>query len=103
MSTELGDPRVCGAAPVLPVGDEGGAAVPGGAVGASQWQIMWERVGEQLAAVRALWRDFTGESAYDHYVERHRREHPDHEPMTARQFWRARADFDEENVSTGCC
>ena len=54
-------------------------------------------------AIRALWRDFTGESAYDRYVERHRRQHPDHEPVSSREFWRARARFDEENVSTGCC
>ena len=56
-----------------------------------------------LARARRLWRDFTGESAYDRYVERHRREHPDHEPMSERQWWRARADFDDCNVSTGCC
>ena len=53
---------------------------------------------EKLAYMRRLWRDFTGESAYDKYVERHRLEHPDHEPMSARAF-----DFDEENVSSGCC
>ncbi len=56
-----------------------------------------------LRQARALWRDFTGESAYAQYVERHLREHPDHEPMSEREFWRARADFDEDNVSTGCC
>ncbi len=56
-----------------------------------------------LAGARRLWRDFTGESAYDRYVERHRREHPDHEPLSERQWWRARAEFDERNVSTGCC
>ena len=58
---------------------------------------------EKLAYMRRLWRNFTGESAYDKYVERHRLEHPEHEPMSARAFWRARADFDEENVSSGCC
>lgn len=58
---------------------------------------------EKLAHLRSLWRDFTGESAYDKYVERHRLEHPDHEPMSERAFWRARADFDEESVSSGCC
>ena len=41
-------------------------------------------VRERLAAFRALWRDFTGESAYEKYVERHRREHPGHAPMTER-------------------
>ena len=56
-----------------------------------------------LTGARRLWRDFTGESAYDRYVERHRREHPDHEPLSERQWWRARAEFDERNVSTGCC
>ncbi|MBE6474633.1 MAG: YbdD/YjiX family protein [Actinomyces succiniciruminis] len=61
------------------------------------------RIRAGLARARGLWRDFTGESAYDRYVERHRREHPDHAPMTARQWWRARADFDESNVSAGCC
>ncbi|MDO4887840.1 MAG: YbdD/YjiX family protein [Actinomycetaceae bacterium] len=61
------------------------------------------RLREVFAHVRRLWREFTGESAYERYVERHRREHPDHEPMTERQFWRLRADFDEANVSTGCC
>ncbi len=63
----------------------------------------WARARSVLANGRVLWRDFTGESAYERYVERHRREHPDHEPMTERQFWRARADFDESNVSSGCC
>lgn len=56
-----------------------------------------------LARARRLWRDFTGESAYDRYVERHRREHPDHEPMSERQWWRARAEHDERTISTGCC
>ena len=55
------------------------------------------------ARARSLWRDFTGESAYDKYVARHAREHPDHPPLAERDFWRQRAAFDEENVSTGCC
>ena len=61
------------------------------------------RLRAALIRVRDLWRDFTGESAYDRYVERHRRAHPDHEPLSERQWWRARADVDERNVSTGCC
>ena len=69
------------------------------------WASMeWEAaMRERLREWRHLWRDFTGESAYDRYVERHLRDHPDHEPMSSRQFWRQRADFDESNVSTGCC
>nr|WP_136314505.1 YbdD/YjiX family protein [Actinomyces procaprae] len=61
------------------------------------------RICAGLARARGLWRDFTGESAYERYVERHRREHPDHAPMSARQWWRARADFEGRNVSAGCC
>jgi uncharacterized short protein YbdD (DUF466 family) len=61
------------------------------------------RARESWAQARALWRDFTGESAYDRYAERHAREHPGHPPMSEREFWRARARFDEDNVSTGCC
>ena len=61
------------------------------------------RVRAAMRSARALWREFTGESAYDRYLLRHRLEHPGHEPMSERQFWRARTDFDEENVSSGCC
>ena len=63
--------------------------------------LSWLRRG--FAAFRSFWRDLTGESAYEKYVARHRREHPDHEPLNERQWWRARAEFDERNVSTGCC
>lgn len=58
---------------------------------------------EGLARFREFWRDLTGENAYDRYVERHRRQHPDHEPMSEREFWRARDDFHETHQSTGCC
>lgn len=57
----------------------------------------------KLADIRSLWRDLTGESAYEKYVARHRREHPDCEPMSAREFWRARSRTAEESVTTGCC
>ncbi|MBO3724135.1 YbdD/YjiX family protein [Actinomyces bowdenii] len=56
-----------------------------------------------LHRARALWRDMTGESAYERYLARHAREHPDHEPMSAREFWRARDRLAETSVSTGCC
>lgn len=61
------------------------------------------RIRGRLAQARSLWRDFTGESAYDRYVERHRREHPDHPPMSEREWWRAKADDDESNVQARCC
>ena len=61
------------------------------------------RVRAGLRHARDLWRDFTGESAYDRYVERHLREHPGHEPMSARQWWRAKSELDEGNVQARCC
>ncbi|MBT1165356.1 YbdD/YjiX family protein [Bifidobacterium simiarum] len=62
-----------------------------------------EEIGEAWGRFREFWRDLTGENAYDRYVERHRRQHPDHEPMSEREFWRARDDFHETHQSTGCC
>lgn len=77
------------------------------------------QVREALARARSLWRDMTGESAYDRYLERYAREHascpnrPDgahgsghgsgHGPMSEREFWRARAKQAETEISTGCC
>ena len=74
-----------------------------GALSGAGLSAGFARLRAGLARARCLWRDFTGESAYDRYVERHRRNHPDHEPMSERQWWRARAEHDERSVSTGCC
>ena len=81
------------------------------------------RAREALARARILWRDMTGESAYDRYLARYAREHadcpnrpggahgpghgsaqePGHGPMSERDFWRARARRAETEISTGCC
>ena len=81
------------------------------------------RAREALARARILWRDMTGESAYDRYLARYAREHadcpnrpggahgpghgsaqePGHGPMSEREFWRARARQAETEISTGCC
>ena len=77
------------------------------------------RAREALARARILWRDMTGESAYDRYLARYAREHVDcpnspdgahgsghesgHGPMSEREFWRARARRAETEISTGCC
>ena len=81
------------------------------------------RVRQALTRARTLWRDMTGESAYDRYLERYAREHtdcpnrpagahgpehgsaqePGHGPMSEREFWRARARLREDNPPTGCC
>lgn len=59
--------------------------------------------GTWLAGLRWWVGEFSGSSAYDKYVARHHQEHPGHPPMTAREFWRLRADEAEHNVQTRCC
>jgi uncharacterized short protein YbdD (DUF466 family) len=56
-----------------------------------------------LTAVRWYLRELTGEAQYDHYVERHRRLHPDLPRMTRREFERCRTDRREENPTASCC
>jgi uncharacterized short protein YbdD (DUF466 family) len=56
-----------------------------------------------LRAVRWYLRELTGESAYDHYLERFRREHPDDRPPTRRQFERWRADGMQVPPGSRCC
>ena len=81
------------------------------------------RVRQVLSRARTLWRDMTGESAYDRYLERYAREHtdcpnrpggthgpghgsaqePGHGPMSEREFWRARAKQAETGINASCC
>ena len=77
------------------------------------------RVRQALTRARTLWRDMTGESAYDRYLERYAREHADcpngpdsahgsgresgHGPMSEREFWRARARQAETEINASCC
>lgn len=56
-----------------------------------------------LETVRWWFREFSGETAYEKYVARHRLEHSEHEPMCARDFWRQRDTDAEHNVQAGCC
>ena len=44
-----------------------------------------------------------GDSAYATYVAHQRRNHPDQEPMTERQFWRDRMDAQDRNPGARCC
>ncbi|USR79829.1 YbdD/YjiX family protein [Arcanobacterium pinnipediorum] len=62
-----------------------------------------DKVAKCYQHFRYLWREMTGEGAYDAYLARHSRDHPDHEPMSERDFWRARADEAENNVQARCC
>ncbi|OMG42190.1 hypothetical protein BKH03_04165 [Actinomyces naeslundii] len=81
------------------------------------------RVRQALTRARTLWRDMTGESAYDRYLERYAHEHadcpnrpggargpghgsaqePGHGPMSEREFWRARARQAETEINASCC
>ena len=77
------------------------------------------RVRQVLTRARTLWRDMTGEAAYDRYLERYAREHagcpsrpdgahgsghePGHGPMSEREFWRARAKQAETEINASCC
>ena len=77
------------------------------------------RVRRALTRARTLWRDMTGESAYDRYLARYAREHadcpngpdsahgsaqePGHGPMSEREFWRARARQAETEINASCC
>ena len=44
-----------------------------------------------------------GDTAYATYVAHHRRQHPDEEPLTERQFWRQRMDDQDRNPGARCC
>ena len=85
------------------------------------------RFRQVLTRARTLWRDMTGESAYDRYLERYAREHAQcphghggahspghgsehgsehsasHGPMSEREFWRARAKQAETEINASCC
>ena len=75
------------------------------------------RFHQVLTRARTLWRDMTGESAYDRYLERYAREHAQcphgsghgsehgsgHGPMSEREFWRARAKQAETEINASCC
>ena len=81
------------------------------------------RVRQVLTRARTLWRDMTGGSAYDRYLERYAREHAQcphghggahgsghgsehgsgHGPMSEREFWRARAKQAETEINASCC
>ena len=77
------------------------------------------RVRQVLSRARTLWRDMTGESAYDRYLERYAREHAqrphghggahgpghgsEHGPMSERELWRARAKQAETEINASCC
>jgi uncharacterized short protein YbdD (DUF466 family) len=60
-------------------------------------------VKQAFAGVRWYLREVSGESAYDHYVDHMRREHPDQPVMSRRDFERRRQDARDENPRARCC
>ena len=56
-----------------------------------------------FSGVRWYLREFSGESAYDRYVEHRRREHPDEPVMSRRDFERRRQDAREARPQARCC
>ena len=57
-------------------------------------------------ALRFMWwyiREVSGESAYDHYVEHVRRDHPGEPVMSRRDFERRRQDAREHTTQARCC
>lgn len=56
-----------------------------------------------VRAARWYVRELLGETKYERYLERMRREHPEATPLSARAFWRERADAAEAAPSARCC
>ena len=60
-------------------------------------------VRQMMAGVRWYLREMSGESAYDHYVQHMRRDHPDQPVMSRRDYERRRQDERNENPRARCC
>lgn len=67
-------------------------------------------VARALGGLAGAWRNgvwflrgVLGEDAYQHYLEHHARTHPQAEPMSERQFWKDRMDWQDRNPQGRCC
>jgi uncharacterized short protein YbdD (DUF466 family) len=60
-------------------------------------------VKQAFAGVRWYFREISGESAYDRYVEHMRCDHPTQMVMSRRDFERWRQDHREKNPRARCC
>jgi uncharacterized short protein YbdD (DUF466 family) len=57
-------------------------------------------------SVRSAWhvaRGVVGETAYERYLEHHRRHHPDVAPLAEREFWRRHVDRGDHSPGARCC
>jgi uncharacterized short protein YbdD (DUF466 family) len=61
------------------------------------------RVRRLLGLVHWYLRELTGEAEYDHYLDRHRRTHPEAVAMSRREFERQRIDRRGDHPGERCC
>ncbi|QIZ36489.1 YbdD/YjiX family protein [Saccharopolyspora sp. ASAGF58] len=57
-------------------------------------------------SARTAWqivRGVVGENAYERYLDHHRRNHSDEEPLTERAFWRRHVDRQDATPGSRCC
>ena len=59
--------------------------------------------GRVVRGIRWYFGTLMGDRAYATYVAHLRREHPDQEPPTEREFWRQRMDDQDRNPGARCC
>ena len=68
---------------------------------------MVRRIWSALLKAKAgfVWyvREFSGEAKYDHYLEHFASEHPGETPLTEREYWRMREEYDRKHPNTSCC
>jgi uncharacterized short protein YbdD (DUF466 family) len=57
-------------------------------------------------SVRSAWqiaRGVVGETAYERYLDHHRKHHPDQRPLDEREFWRRHVDRGDTHPGSRCC
>lgn len=60
-------------------------------------------VRERLRTAWRLFREFSGERAYEIYVEHQRERHPGEPVLSEREFWRRHADGRDAEPRVVCC
>ena len=60
-------------------------------------------LGVRMRTAWRLFREFSGERAYEIYVEHHERDHPGEPVMSEREFWRRHIDKRDTEPRASCC
>jgi uncharacterized short protein YbdD (DUF466 family) len=58
---------------------------------------------DRLRTAWRLVREFSGERAYEIYLEHQQRHHPGEPVLDEREFWRRHIDARDRNPKVGCC